>query len=474
MRSALILTLLPVLLLSTAALADEDPSGALDQLLGNVGPLLEASGAYHTPEGSVDAPETLALDLARCVDLAIAQNAQVLVADTEVALRESQTGQAQARRRPEVKAQWAYTYVDGLDQEIGRPVVQRLIGVDGYAPDKGTITTGLTVTQVLYAGGQIDAAIKASQYLAASESWRAEAVRAEIAYQARTAYHDALLAHAIVHVATEALTVFERHLADTEALESEGVVTPFEVRRAQTEVGARRADLASAEAAAQLADLNIRRLLALPDDQPLTYDRDLPHDVVSNPAADLKMRAKEQRPELRALADALAASHQQARAVKGKYLPQAAASVSWVNVDHGGQVLPDGWQVSVGAQWDLYLGGQRKHEQGEVRARTSGLKLQHADLERLVALDVEQALIRLHEGTVAMKTGQENVGLAAESVRLAKLRYQEGFGTQTEIIDSALVHTQAKTTLVQAIHDYYVAYASLQKALGGDIIPTEE
>lgn len=474
MRSASLLTLLPMILLSSAALAEDDTSGALDQLLGNVGPLLEASEAYHSAEEPLDAPETLVLDLARCVDLAIAQNAQVLVADTEVALRESQTGQAQARRRPEVKAQWAYTYVDGLDQEIGRPVVQRLIGVDGYAPDKGTITTGLTVTQILYAGGQIDAAIKASQFLAASESWRAEAVRAEIAYQARTAYHDALLAHAIVHVATEALTVFERHLADTEALESEGVVTPFEVRRAQTEVGARRADLASAEAAAQLADLNIRRLLALPDKQPLEYERDLPHAVPDQDGAALKAAALAQRPELRALSNALAAGHQQARAVKGKYLPQAAASLSWINVENGGQVLPDGWQINVGAQWDLYLGGQRKHEQGEVRARISGLKLQHADLERLVALDVEQALIRLHEGTVAMKTGQENVALAAESVRLAKLRYQEGFGTQTEIIDSALVHTQAKTALVQAIHDYYVAYASLQKALGSDRVPAGE
>ena len=117
MRSASLLTLLPMILLSSAALAEDDSSGALDQLLGNVGPLLEASEAYHSAEEPLDALETLVLDLARCVDLAIAQNAQVLVADTEVALRESQTGQAQARRRPEVKAQWAYTYVDGLDQE---------------------------------------------------------------------------------------------------------------------------------------------------------------------------------------------------------------------------------------------------------------------------------------------------------------------------------------------------------------------
>jgi outer membrane protein TolC len=51
-------------------------------------------------------------------------------------------------------------------------------------------------------------------------------------------------------------------------------------------------------------------------------------------------------------------------------------------------------------------------------------------------------------------------------VRLAELRYKEGAGTQTEIIDTELARTQAKTALIQAIRDYFVAYASLQRAAG--------
>ena len=440
----------------------------LDQLLENVAPVLDGATGYDEAGDSGAAMTPLAIDLARCVELALAQNGDVLVAETEVALREAQTGQARARRLPSVKAQAGYSYIDGLDQEIGRPAVRQLIGAEGYAPDKGTFTTNVAVTQIIFAGGQIRAAVQASKYLAQSEAWRGDAVRAEVAYQARMAYHDALLAHALVTVAEEALTVFERHLNDTKALQEEGAVTPYEVHRARSEVGARQADLASAEAAARLADLNIRRLLALPDGQPLVYDRNLPHEPVGATGEALKARALEQRPEWRALADAVQAGSQQLRGVKGKYLPQASATVSWNNVENGGKVLPDGWQFNVGAQWDLYLGGQRKYEQAEVRARLEGLRIQQADLERLIALDVEQSLIRLREATVAMRTDRENVDVAAESVRLAKLRYQEGYGTQTEIIDSALVHTKAKTDLVQAIRDYYVAYASLQRALGGD------
>ena len=456
-----------VLLAPISARSDTTPTTTeLDQLLENVAPILKESGAYHNDAETGDDLPPLALDLDRCAALAVAQNVQILVAETEVALREAQTGQARARRKPKVNVQWNYRYIDKLNQDIGPPAIQRILGVENYAPSKGTATTGLSVTQVLYAGGQIQSAINASRFLATSEAWRKEAIREEVVYQAKTAYHDALLTRALVAVAKEALSVFERHQQDTESLEKEGMVTPFEVLRAKTEVGARQADLTSAEAAARLADLNIHRILALPEGQTITYDSHLPREAITEPVANLKTRAREQRAELKALNSALAAGQQQARGVKGKYLPQAAASATWLNVDKGGQVLPDGWQFNIGGQWDIYLGGQRKHELGEARARISGLRIQQADMERLIALDVEQAVIALHKATTTMRTENENVALAKESVRLAKLRYQEGLGTQTEIIDSALLHTQAKTALVQAIRDYYVAYASLERALG--------
>lgn len=447
-------------LLSAGAQADPK----LEQLLEQAGPILAEPEAYHTSGEGGEALETLVLTLDQCVALALANNAQVLEADTDIALREAQTGQAKARRLPQVKGQVAYNYIEELDQGIGRPGIQKLIGAEGYAPEKGTTTTGLSITQLIYAGGQVQAAVKASEYLAASEVWRRDAVRAEIAYQAREAYHNALLASSLVTVATEALEAFERHVKDTEALQREGAITNFEVMRAKTEAGARRSDLEAARAGAKLADINMRRILALPEQQPLSYDASLPWSPVEAKASELIAQAREKRPEVLALQEAVAATGEQEKGVKGKYLPQAAATVKWQSVDNGGRVLTDGWQVNVGAQWDLYLGGQRKHELGEVRARADSLRIQLDDLERLVAADVEQACVRLDEATASMRAGKETVALAEESVRLAELRYKEGAGTQTEIIDTELARTQAKTALVQAIRDYFVAYASLQRA----------
>jgi outer membrane protein TolC len=70
------------------------------------------------------------------------------------------------------------------------------------------------------------------------------------------------------------------------------------------------------------------------------------------------------------------------------------------------------------------------------------------------------------------------VELATEGLRLAELRFQEGVGTQSEVLDAELALTNAETSLIQALREYAVANASLEKAAGlswfRDDLPAEK
>jgi outer membrane protein TolC len=59
---------------------------------------------------------------------------------------------------------------------------------------------------------------------------------------------------------------------------------------------------------------------------------------------------------------------------------------------------------------------------------------------------------------------------AEEALRLAKARADAGTGTQLDVLDAENSLTQARTTQVQALHDYAVARARLQRATGQDIV----
>ena len=54
-------------------------------------------------------------------------------------------------------------------------------------------------------------------------------------------------------------------------------------------------------------------------------------------------------------------------------------------------------------------------------------------------------------------------------MRLARARAEAGTGTQLDVLDAQTSLTQARTTQVQALHDYATARARLERAMGEDV-----
>ena len=55
---------------------------------------------------------------------------------------------------------------------------------------------------------------------------------------------------------------------------------------------------------------------------------------------------------------------------------------------------------------------------------------------------------------------------ATENLDIANGRYSAGVGSPVEVTDAQVAYTNAKTTYIQALSDYKVAQASLEKAMG--------
>jgi outer membrane protein TolC len=403
--------------------------------------------------------------------MALKQNLKVLVADDDVKAKKERIGQAQSRLAPQVKAQASYVYVDGLQSSLGG-IFGSLIG-SGFMPKKEQSSIQGSVEQVLFAGGQILAGVQASKFLASSEAWKRETTLDQIEYDTKQAFYDCLLAHALIGVASESIKTFERHRADAAQMLEVGVVSKFELLRAETELGARQTDLESASTAAQLALANLRRILAMDQSAPLQLAGKLEWTPLTDPVDTFIVQAKDLRPELRALSDGIEAAKRNVDMKKGEFLPSAAASVSYKESSGGGSFSPNGATVSVGAQWDVFTGGKRYHEVQEAKAQVSSLEHQRADVEQLVELNVRQAYIQVQDAVAKIKREKGTNELATEGLRLAQLRFQEGVGTQVETLDADLALRQARTTMAQALRDYEVALAALDKAVGRTWVPRE-
>lgn len=437
------------------------------EVLDFVGDVLDGVDTYETPEAAAATPEPLTIDVRECVRRALAENAQVFSSEADVAARMAQHGQAKSLRLPQLKGQAIYRYIDGMPIDVySSGALSFLASSIDIEAHKWQINAGFSLEQVLYAGGRIQAGIRASKLLAESEAWKREAVLAELEYQAKQAFYDALLTKALRMVAEESVATFERHLGDATQSREVGLISDFEVLRAKTELGARNADLESAKSAEKIASVNLLRILSQPQDTPVVLSGEMEWAPLTTPVDPLIAEAMTQRAELLALAKGIDGAREQVTLKKAAYKPSATAQVGWDQVAGGTTIIPEGWSFGVGVEWEIYTGGRRKNEVAEANAQLKSLEYQRTDVEHLVELDVRQAFLRVQEAIAKIKSEKGTVALGEEGLRMAQLRFQEGVGTQTETLDAELVLTGARTQLVRALRDYAVAAAALDKAVG--------
>lgn len=459
-----------------AAAAEPAPESAarLNILLEDVQPVLDGVDGYQSPAGPDTAKETVFLDVHRCVTLAVEQNAQALAAVEAVKAQQARTGQAASQRLPQLKTQAGYSFISGLGREVEiKGPVSWLVDANDIGPEPHSVTAEIRAEQVLYAGGRIQAAIRASRHLERSEAWKREARLDQIEFDAKQAFYDALLAQALVEVARDSVETFEQHKADVAQMLEVGLVSRFELLRAETELGARQSDLVSAQSAAQIARLNLLRILAMPQDTPVDLGGTLEWSPPSDTAETMIEEALAHRAELHALDMGAAAARNNLDARKGGYKPSAAATAGYKYIEGGGSIAADGFIAGIGVEWDIYTGGRRRHERLEARAQINQLEREREDVARLIEMDVRQAYLRVQESIAKIRSEKGTVALAQEGLRLAQLRFHEGVGTQTETLDADLALRLARTTLAQALRDYAVAIAALDKAAGRHWTPRD-
>ena len=87
-------------------------------------------------------------------------------------------------------------------------------------------------------------------------------------------------------------------------------------------------------------------------------------------------------------------------------------------------------------------------------------------LRQNVTKEVEQAYLDVKSGWELIRASKKALEAARENLRLAWGRYQAGVGTIIEVTDAQVQFSQADLNFVQALYDYRVFEARLDKAIG--------
>ena len=184
-------------------------------------------------------------------------------------------------------------------------------------------------------------------------------------------------------------------------------------------------------------------------------------------------RAMEKRPELAALRKARALRREDLVSAKSAYKPGAElfGGYQWQSLPYENNLSRDlsGWIAGAQVSWSIFDGQLTHGKVMEAKAHYERAQLDIDESARQIELEARTAhsnFIEAREVLESQKMVQEQ---AQEALRLAEARLAAGTGTQLDVLDAQTALTQARTTQAQALHDYSVARARLQRALGEDM-----
>ncbi|HSJ23758.1 MAG TPA: TolC family protein [Longimicrobiales bacterium] len=439
--------------------------------------------ALASPAAGQQAPrDTVALTLQEAVALALSTSEEIATARTQRALADAQITQARAGAFPQITGNVVYNRTlaslfdniqFGPEPEPGEEPGENPFANLPFGRENAWSAT-LQITQPLYTAGRVGTALAIARNVRAAADFQVEESQAEIALQVRQAYFQTVLADEMVDIAREAFELADATLRQVELFRQQGTAAEFDVLRARVERDNLEPGIIEAQNARRLAELNLKRLIHLPAEQPIEPVTALTPVISDVDRAELRASLN-RRPALRALNEQVAAREGAVRIARADYLPSVGAAGNFTY-----QAFPTGlspldtdwrrdWSVAVQASVPLFNGFRTKGQVDQARAELRLAELQQAQVRQGLELELEAALGEFDAARARIEARRATVAQAERTLELAELRFRTGLATQLDISNARLLLQQARVNEAQSLFNYLNALARLERVSGGEV-----
>ncbi len=446
----------------TATPAPTDYKGSpLENLNSNPNPLL-----FPTKPEEVRLQKNQPITLAEALELAKQNNNELQVSILQLERSKSSLREAQAALLPTLGVNGNVTNSRSSSNTLQAKQQERLNPLSPDAESNTSFGSQAELTYNLYTSGRRNAAITEAEEQVRFQELDVERQSEEIRLNVATDYYNLQQADENVRISQSAVQNSEASLRDAQALERAGVGTRFDMLRSQVNLANAEQELTDARSQQAIAQRRLATRLNLPQSINITaadpvqlaglWERGLEDSIVL---------AYQNRPELQQQLAQRNISEQQRRQALASLGPQISlvASYDLLDVFNDSINVSDGYSVGVRATLNLYDGGAAKARAAQAKTNIAIAETNFAEQRNQIRFQVEQAYSTQIANLENVQTSNAALEQAKESLRLARLRFQAGVGTQTDVINAENELTRSEGNRVRAILNYNRALTELQR-----------
>jgi outer membrane protein len=410
------------------------------------------------------------LGLKEALGLALKQHPAIKQSQETMQSAQYQIGVARGALLPQVRLEADYFYGNAFSRfATGTPT----FGVPGQVSSLMSTTQEalnfyiyrFSMNQLIYDFGKTTGLLSESRstYKQSREDY--QNTRQQVVLDARTAYFGLLAAQRARKVQEETVRQNQDLVKQAQGFYNVGLKAKIDVTKAEANLYDAEAGLITAKNAVDLARVTLMNALGLK-----TWPYRKVEDVLEvtyevPPLSELKAKAMEQRPDLMKNRYQQEFNQTAVKVAKAGYFPAltSTAAYGWQGLDYP---LPSNWWIGATLTFPLFEGLSTTYNVSSAKAQLRSSEANAEVLRQNIIKDVEQAYLDLVASRELIRATAKAREAAQENWRLAQGRYKAGVGTIIEVTDAQVQFSQADLKFVQALYNYRVFEARLDKAIG--------
>lgn len=430
-------------------------------------------------QSSLAQKDTLTLEMA--IDIALRNNPALLGARNDLEAAGWEVKRSYFNLLPKVDVEFGYSRLDhatirraNVFVPVGRELVERYApGEDPndvrYTAWKNNYSTRISVVQPIYNGGADWAAVSMSLAAKERQAHSVEETKQDVIFTVQEAYFNVLKAREMVALMKETVHSTQEHLNSARRMMEVGLRSQADVLRWEVQLANDEGNLVTAENQLAVAQTALKNVMGVDFTERFEVEpfQGNPQDL-EEPLPALIEKAMASHPGIQALEAAVDVQKADVRLAWAGFQPKInfVYSYGWERNNTLALDSFTDWNASVSVSVPVFHSFSEYASLKRAKARLKSVMHAEEDYRRAVTMQLTNASLNVKSALKKVKIAQKGVEQAEENLRIIENKYEVGMASNVEVIDVQVAHTGAKANAINALYDFYIAKAELERAMG--------
>lgn len=419
--------------------------------------------------------------LEKAIEYALAHNQQIQTASLEKEIANRKVGEVLADGLPQVNAD--------LDLGYNYQIPQVFLPANTFDPNGDPNETiaqefgtdyngslGIRLEQMIFNGSYFIGLQAARTFTELSRKDHIKS-KIDVAEAVSKAYYSVLISREVRSLVTKNYNRIESLLKDTESLYDGGFAEKIDVSRIKVRFNNIKVEKDHADKSVELGIALLKFQMGLPNSTSITLTDNISsvnYEGVKSDAFNNFSYAN--RIEYSQLETQRELNQLDIKNTNVQYVPKIDLYGSW-GMNSGTQDFSELIKIG-GAKWvsvgvigikmsvPIFDGLRKSRQIQQKKLKADQIDFSFSQLKNSIDVELKQATINYNKNRDNMLAQQENMNLAQEIYNVSQIKYKEGVGSNSEVLDADADLKQSQTNYYNALYEALIAKIDMQKALG--------